>query len=676
MSDVVRRVRARLSRQLVPGGRRTKPAMPHGFWDEVSASALAAQPGMMLVSGWAMPGRGTSPVRIHVLRDSVVIAETATGHDRPDVADLHGPAALRSGWRVHVPVDAADHGARFEVVADDGVGSTSLGRHRLRLERPTGFDRLATTGSVDLPAAGATVEGGMLRIEGWAMVGGLPADIVEVHLDGHFAGRARRCIPRPDVGLARRAVDNVSTSSGFWALLPFPDVADPSRCVIQVRAIGEDGTIWQPDAITVHRVRVVPDSYLVPLPGASAVEVFHSRRGERAHGRAGARPRVCVITHSLALGGGELYLQELLLRMVTDGVADFAVIAPEDGPLRVELERAGVPVHLTNGFPVDPPTYLGRQVEIGALIESWGADVVLANTAGVFPAVDAAHAIGVPVIWAIHESYELDLFTYLVYGPAGHHPEVERRWREAFERCQVVVFESEATRRLYQRELPAMNSRCVRYGIDTDAVRRYQAQHERDALRAELGFEPEHRVLMSMGVFQERKGQLALVQAFAPFVESHPDARLVLVGFHPSHYGQAVRTQVEELGIESHVRLIDIGPDTYRWYHVCDVLVSASDTESLPRSVLEAMTFGRPTLAVDVFGLSEVVRDGINGWLCEDRSGVSMMAGLRRVLSTQTDELARMAQACLADARSFDGSGYATTYARMITDIHASRKRL
>ena len=39
------------------------------------------------------------------------------------------------------------------------------------------------------------------------------------------------------------------------------------------------------------------------------------------------------------------YLQELLLRLRRDGTADFLVLSPQDGPLRAELEAAGIGVH-------------------------------------------------------------------------------------------------------------------------------------------------------------------------------------------------------------------------------------------------------------------------------------------------------------------------------------------
>ena len=47
-----------------------------------------------------------------------------------------------------------------------------------------------------------------------------------------------------------------------------------------------------------------------------------------------------------------------------------------------------------------------------------------------------------------------------------------------------------------------------------------------------------------------------------------------------------------------------------------------------PDVFLEAMAFGLPVLAADVFGVSEVVEDGTNGWLFEARNGAAVSAAI------------------------------------------------
>ena len=63
------------------------------------------------------------------------------------------------------------------------------------------------------------------------------------------------------------------------------------------------------------------------------------------------------------------------------------------------------------------------------------------------------------------------------------------------------------------------------------------------------------------------------------------------------------------------LRLEPIAQDPYRWYHAADALMLASDIESMPRSLLEAMAFGLPVVAASAWGVPELVTDGVNGFL-------------------------------------------------------------
>ena len=77
-----------------------------------------------------------------------------------------------------------------------------------------------------------------------------------------------------------------------------------------------------------------------------------------------------------------------------------------------------------------------------------------------------------------------------------------------------------------------------------------------------------------------------------------------------------------------------------------DLLVCASDVESLPRTVLEAMAWELPVLATAVYGLPELIDDGETGWLCAPRDVDALADGLRRALTTepqQRQEVARRA---------------------------------
>jgi glycosyltransferase involved in cell wall biosynthesis len=507
----------------------------------------------------------------------------------------------------------------------------------------------------------------VISLSGWVLFDGLPADRIEAYIGDEPAIPLRRGEPRVDVSNALGIP--AAIASGFTGVVPVADRWRGTTLEVVVRAYSERGDVWTSTAARVHAEERPEQTEQLDELTAHRLGSGYGHPLRQPEGRL----RVCVFTHSLNLGGGELYLQELLLRLQRDYPVELLVVSPKDGPLKEELRQAGISVHLTQDYPVNPTHYLGRVSELATILRAWNSDVVLVNTLGVFPAVDAAVVSDVPVVWAIHESFALPLFTYLNWGESGLHPEIEQRWRACLAAAHTV-FEAEATLTMFAEQVPALQGRKIQYGIDVTEIDRYRGRHDRDQLRTELGFGPQDTVLLCMGVFQERKSQLALVIAFAQLAPLFPEAHLVLVGDHPTPYAAAVHEAVDRLGVADQVHLLPIQPDTYRWYHVADVLVSASDTESLPRSVLEAMAFGLPTMAADVFGLSEVIHDGVNGWLCRPRSGNALTVGLRRALECSAEDRQRISEACRSDPSAYDGKHYPAEYHQLMTTLVATHR--
>ena len=156
-----------------------------------------------------------------------------------------------------------------------------------------------------------------------------------------------------------------------------------------------------------------------------------------------------------------------------------------------------------------------------------------------------------------------------------------------------------------------------------------------------------------MGTYEPRKAQGALALAFAEVADDAPDTVFAFVGDTGGPYADAVHDVVDRLELGDRIRLVPVVSDIYVWYLMADALVSVSDVESLPRSVLEAMAFEVPVLAASVFGLPELIEDGVNGLLCAPCDIGALVGGLRRLLSLSPEERARLGA---RQPRSF-GSG-------------------
>lgn len=521
----------------------------------------------------------------------------------------------------------------------------------MALERPLGH--------VDQPTPGREVKGPAIWVSGWVVFPDARVDAVEVFLDGERVGRAAWGDNRADILRALPDEGVNALTSGFHAVVPVPIRLDDAEYDVHVRATSYDGGIWESAASGVV-VSGVEEKDLAGSPFASQLSpVQHAPS---------ARPRWCVFTHSLTLGGGQLYLQELLVRVVRSGAAEVLLISPEDGPLRKQLEAEGIAVHITAGYAVTPGKYEGGLAELAFLIREWRADLVVINTLGVFPPADVAHRLGLPVIWAIHESFSFNVFSFVCWGPGGLAPAVHERWLLSLKNSELV-YEADSTLELHRRDLPSAHARKIPYGVDLDAIDAYMSRHDRAAVRQRLGYRTGDRVLLCVGTIEDRKAQIPLLRAFAEAAAGKTRSRMVFVGGDDNPYACALKDSMKLLGIEDRVDIIDVDPDVYQWYLAADVLVSASDIESMPRSFLEAQAFGLPILAADVFGVSEVVRDGVNGWLFRPRIASAMVAAVGRVLGTSDADLRRLSARARESSVHYSGSGYAEAYLELANEL-------
>ncbi len=79
--------------------------------------------------------------------------------------------------------------------------------------------------------------------------------------------------------------------------------------------------------------------------------------------------------------------------------------------------------------------------------------------------------------------------------------------------------------------------------------------------------------------------------------------------------------------------------DVLKYYqtHACDVFINLSTTEGVPVSIMEAISFNIPTVATNVGGTSDVVKNGVSGELVsENPSPKEVASAILKVLNNMT----------------------------------------
>jgi len=142
------------------------------------------------------------------------------------------------------------------------------------------------------------------------------------------------------------------------------------------------------------------------------------------------------------------------------------------------------------------------------------------------------------------------------------------------------------------------------------------------------------------------KGVQEFAEAAHLLKSNYPWVEFTLLGFKDSQNPNAVTEEQLKLWEENGwVTYWGSSADVRERLALADCVVLPSYREGTPRSLLEAAAMGRPLVATDVPGCREVVRHGINGFLCRPRDSQDLAYQMQSILLLSNAQLAQMGNA-------------------------------
>lgn len=175
-----------------------------------------------------------------------------------------------------------------------------------------------------------------------------------------------------------------------------------------------------------------------------------------------------------------------------------------------------------------------------------------------------------------------------------------------------VIFNSRATANAFSLQ-NAQAHTVIHNGVD--------AANDVTELRLPQTFDVERplRILM-LGRINDWKGQDLLIDAIGTLAPSdRARVRVRLIGStyrDVSEPIEALERKIKEYGLEKIISIEPFTPDTkslFQWSDIC--AVPSRLPEPFGRVAIEAMAEGRPVLAANHGGLTEIVEEGRSGWL-------------------------------------------------------------
>lgn len=130
----------------------------------------------------------------------------------------------------------------------------------------------------------------------------------------------------------------------------------------------------------------------------------------------------------------------------------------------------------------------------------------------------------------------------------------------------------------------------------------------------------DHYTFLYLANFIQGKGQNLAIEAFAKISQKLPNWKLRLVGGDLGlkknmKYRELLREKAKELGIYSKTEWVGFTKEVEVEYKQADIVLNFSQSESFSMTCLEALFFGRPLIATDCGGPSEILEGGQIGVL-------------------------------------------------------------
>lgn len=201
----------------------------------------------------------------------------------------------------------------------------------------------------------------------------------------------------------------------------------------------------------------------------------------------------------------------------------------------------------------------------------------------------------------------------------------------------IVVSQSIKDMIIATEKVKARRIDVIHNGVDIPSLETSRRRERKQ----ELGIKPDDTVIMHVANLKPVKGHEFLLKAFSDLVSDYPHLKLVLIG-NDDMNGQLQQLAIS-LNISKQVIFLGQRHDVRALLQLADFCVLPSLSEGMSNAVLEYMSAAKAVIATNVGGNSELVQDGVNGFLVEAKNKTQLSDAMR-VLLKDPDQCQRMGQ--------------------------------
>jgi glycosyltransferase involved in cell wall biosynthesis len=155
---------------------------------------------------------------------------------------------------------------------------------------------------------------------------------------------------------------------------------------------------------------------------------------------------------------------------------------------------------------------------------------------------------------------------------------------------------------------------------------------------------PEKESFLCISRLIRDKGVCEYLDAAREIHKRYPEVCCVLVGPYDTNISAIKPEDVQPYIDDGSIEYVGEQKDVYPYLRDCTAYVLPSYHEGTPKTVLEAMACGRPTITTDAPGCRETVTDGVNGYLVPVKDVGAIVDAMEKIIA-DPEKTAQMAVA-------------------------------
>ena len=327
----------------------------------------------------------------------------------------------------------------------------------------------------------------------------------------------------------------------------------------------------------------------------------------------------------------------LLLRYLDKIKYNPIVLLPNEGPLKVELEKENIKVVIAPVLKIYRKMFLPKNLffffkDIKKAIKiadelnaQYKFDILYSNTLAVLLGILFANKTKIKHIWHVHEIIgSPKIFTKLF------------RNLLALNCNSKIIYNSNATKVFWDlNKNTSLKSQVICNGIEikNNSLSFDQITEIRIKL---LKSNQKETIIALIGRISRWKGQQVLLNSFYELSKKHTNIKLVFIGSTPPNqdvFLKELNDRITELKLSNKVQHIPFTEKIEEMYQSIDIaIVPSIEPEPFGLVAVEAMLAKKPVIASNHGGLTEIILNEVTGYLVEPNNENELTKAIEKLI--------------------------------------------